>query len=386
MMQRHFYNITDIDLAEFSAICLQSVNAEDYPFSAEVQQNVVIYEGDRIRSLLGAEQAQDLKTELHHCLKDGPGVLVISKAFPDLHVIDRASKVFKEIIAEEKNITESRGDHFAKPGENERIWNALQKFCERDTEAFVAYYKNPVLRFISEAWLGPFYQLTSQVNIIKPGGQAQQPHRDYHLGFQEDAIVAEFPIASQIFSQLLTLQGAVAHTEMNTSAGPTLLLPFSQQYPLGYLAWRDSDFIDYFQHNAVQLPLNKGDAVFFSPALFHAGGNNTESSDRIANLLQVSSAFGKPMESVDRTKMTKLIYPLLLSGKQNKLFSPEETKSVCAVVVDGYSFPTNLDLDSPLAGSTPETVQSLIERALNEEWSVDRFCDCLDETTKRRLA
>jgi hypothetical protein len=81
-----------------------------------------------------------------------------------------------------------------------------------------------------------------------------------------------------------------------------------------------------------------------------------------------------------------MIYPLLLAGKQAKLFSPEETKSVCASVVDGYSFPTNLDLDSPLTASTPETVQVLIERALNEEWSDDRFCECLDETTKRRLA
>ncbi|MBT6854501.1 MAG: phytanoyl-CoA dioxygenase, partial [Nitrospina sp.] len=269
---------------------------------------------------------------------------------------------------------------------NERIWNALQKFCERDPEAFVAYYNNPVLRFISEAWLGPFFQMTSQVNIIKPGGQAQLPHRDYHLGFQDDSLVAEFPISSQMLSQFLTLQGAVAHTDMNTSAGPTLLLPFSQQYPLGYMAWRDSEFIEYFQHNAVQLPLKKGDAVFFSPALFHAGGNNTESSDRIANLLQVSSAFGKPMESVDRTKMTKLIYPVLLAGKQAKLLSPEETISVCASVVDGYSFPTNLDFDSPLAGSTPETVQALIERGLNEEWSASQFCECLDDATKRRLA
>ena len=386
MMPRHFYNITDIDLAEFAAICSQTVNAEDYPFSSNVQQKVIIYEGDRIRSLLCAEQAQDLKTELHHCLEDGPGVLVISQAFPDFHVIERATEVFKEIITDENNSTESRGDHFAKPGENERIWNALQKFCERDTEAFVAYYNNPVLRFISEAWLGPFFQMTSQVNIIKPGGQAQLPHRDYHLGFQDDSLVAEFPISSQMLSQFLTLQGAVAHTDMNTSAGPTLLLPFSQQYPLGYMAWRDSEFIEYFQHNAVQLPLEKGDAVFFSPALFHAGGNNTESSDRIANLLQVSSAFGKPMESVDRTKMTKLIYPVLLARKQAKLLSPEETKSVCASVVDGYSFPTNLDFDSPLAGSTPETVQTLIERGLNEEWSAGRFCECLDDATKRRLA
>jgi hypothetical protein len=55
-------------------------------------------------------------------------------------------------------------------------------------------------------------------------------------------------------------------------------------------------------------------------------------------------------------------------------------------VVDGYSFPTNLDLDSPLAGSAPETVQTLIERALNEEWPIERFCEGLDEATKRKLA
>ena len=173
---------------------------------------------------------------------------------------------------------------------------------------------------------------------------------------------------------------------MNTSSGPTLLLPFSQQYQHGYLAWRNPEFIDYFQHNAVQLPLNKGDAVFFSPALFHAGGNNTESSDRIANLLQISSAFGKAMESVDRTKMTKLIYPVLLAGKQSKLLSQDEMKTVATAVVEGYPFPTNLDSDSPLAGSAPETVQALMELALSEEWTADRFCDCLNEATKRKLA
>ena len=385
-MQRHLFNIDDIDIAEFEALCSQSVNAEDHPFSSDIEQKVVIYNGDSIRSVIGTPQAGELKNELHHCLKDGPGVLVIQKAFPNSQVIDRATEVFKEIISAEKNTTESRGDHFAKPGENERIWNALQKFCERDTEAFVAYYKNPILRFVSEAWLGPFFQMTSQVNIIKPGGQAQQPHRDYHLGFQDDSLISEFPVASQINSQFLTLQGAVAHTDMKTSSGPTLLLPFSQQYQLGYMAWRNPEFIEYFQNNCVQLPLKKGDATFFSPALFHAGGNNTESSDRIANLLQISSAFAKAMESVDRAKMTKLIYPVLLAGKQAKLLSADETKTVAASVVEGYPFPTNLDSDSPMEGSAPETVQALMERALSEEWSVDRFCDCLDEATKRRLA
>ena len=48
-----------------------------------------------------------------------------------------------------------------------------------------------------------------------------------------------------------------------------------------------------------------GRAAFFNPALFHAAGNN-RSADirRMANLLQVSSAYGRAMESVDRAKMS----------------------------------------------------------------------------------
>jgi ectoine hydroxylase-related dioxygenase (phytanoyl-CoA dioxygenase family) len=32
---------------------------------------------------------------------------------------------------------------------------------------------------ICEAWLGPGYAMTTQTNIVKPGGKAQAPHRDY---------------------------------------------------------------------------------------------------------------------------------------------------------------------------------------------------------------
>ena len=79
-MQRHLFNIDDIDIAEFEALCSQSVNAEDHPFSSDIEQKVVIYNGDSIRSVIGTPQAGELKNELHHCLKDGPGVLVIQKA------------------------------------------------------------------------------------------------------------------------------------------------------------------------------------------------------------------------------------------------------------------------------------------------------------------
>ena len=73
----------------------------------------------------------------------------------------------------------------------------------------------------------------------------------------------------------------------------------------GYLALNRSEFRAYFDEHHVQLPPEKGDVVFFNPALFHAAGNN-RSADirRVANLLQVSSAFGRAMETVDRLTMS----------------------------------------------------------------------------------
>ena len=59
-----------------------------------------------------------------------------------------------------------------------------------------------------------------------------------------------------------------------------------------------------FGEHHVQLPLTKGDAVFFNPALFHAAGSNTTSDvRRMANLLQISSAFGRAMDAVDRADL-----------------------------------------------------------------------------------
>jgi ectoine hydroxylase-related dioxygenase (phytanoyl-CoA dioxygenase family) len=39
---------------------------------------------------------------------------------------------------------------------------------------------------VFEAWLGPGYRVTAQTNIVKPGGRAQQPHRDYREATSSD--------------------------------------------------------------------------------------------------------------------------------------------------------------------------------------------------------
>jgi ectoine hydroxylase-related dioxygenase (phytanoyl-CoA dioxygenase family) len=365
-----------VSLADFSRICTQRASADEYPLCTEVLRNVPIYQARTLRN----SDRLSVMNELHRVFLDGPGVMVVRGGYEDLDVVDRHSQVFAAIFANEA-AQGVAADHFAKAGSNGRIWNVLQKAALQSPESFVEYYANPLLGLISESWLGPGFQVTAQVNVVHPGGQAQQPHRDYHLGFQTDAEVERFPLPLHVLSQYLTLQGAVAHSDMPLETGPTQLLPFSQQYALGYLAWRRTDFIDYFQQHAVQLPLNKGDLLFFNPALFHAAGTNrTPDRQRMANLLQISSAFGKPMEATDRERMMLAIYPVLLANPAL------DAQAVIACTADGYSFPTNLDTDPPLLGLAPQTGQQLMLQALDERWPYSDFAAAVSRMRDKRQA
>src|SRR3954471_9544327 len=282
----------------FAALVEQTTDLTAYPHADRVEQNVLIYDSDRLRAATTTESGRDdVSAELVRALTDGPGVVVFEAAFPDHAVVDRVTAVFDEIIAEEAAAGGAAGDHFAAPGANSRVWNALEKLAVRAPEAFVAYYANDVVALASSAWLGPSYQVTSQVNVVRPGGRAQEPHRDYHLGFLADEEVARYPAHVHALSPVLTLQGAVAHTDMPLESGPTLYLPYSHQYLPGYLAWRRDDVKALFAGRHVQLPLRKGDAAFFNPAVLHGAGSNVSADvQRTANLLQVSSAFGRAME------------------------------------------------------------------------------------------
>ncbi|AZE89120.1 phytanoyl-CoA dioxygenase family protein [Pseudomonas orientalis] len=365
-----------VSLADFSRICAQRASADEYPLCTEVLRNVPIYQAGTLRN----SDRLSVMNELHRVFLDGPGVMVVRRGYEDLDVVDRHSQVFAAIFANEA-AQGVAADHFAKAGSNGRIWNVLQKAALQCPESFVEYYANPLLGLIAESWLGPGFQVTAQVNVVHPGGQAQQPHRDYHLGFQTDAEVERFPLPLHVLSQYLTLQGAVAHSDMPLESGPTQLLPFSQQYALGYLAWRRTDFIDYFQQHAVQLPLNKGDLLFFNPALFHAAGTNrTPDRQRMANLLQISSAFGKPMEATDRERMMLAIYPVLLANPAL------DAQAVIACTADGYSFPTNLDTDPPLQGLAPQTGQQLMLQALDERWPYSDFAAAVTRMRAKRQA
>jgi ectoine hydroxylase-related dioxygenase (phytanoyl-CoA dioxygenase family) len=366
-----WFTADDCRLEDFRAIVETITDPADYPYADEVRDNVLVY-GARLRNHIATPAGRrDVQAELARALADGPGIVVFAGAFPDTGVVDRATAVFEAMIAEQKAAGVVGGDHFATPGANDRIWGALDKFAVRDPEAFAAYYGNEVLALVSEAWLGRGYQVTSQVNVVNPGGKAQVAHRDYHLGFMSEEQALAYPAHVHRLSPVMTLQGAVAHCDMPVETGPTMYLPHSQKYAPGYVAFHQPEFTGYFDEHFVQLPLRKGDAAFFNPALFHGAGTN-RSADvrRMANLLQVSSAFGRAMETVDRTAMCRALYPALLAQKASG--GDERTlHNVVAASAEGYAFPTNLDRDQPIGGLAPETQAELVQRALQEEWAVE---------------
>ncbi|MGV9349810.1 phytanoyl-CoA dioxygenase family protein [Streptomyces spiralis] len=371
----------DCDLDAFRALVERTTDLAGHPHASAVEQGVLVYDRER---LVAAGDRAAVQAELVHALDEGPGVVVVRGAFPDPTVVDRTTAVFDALIAGQRAAGNTAGDHFARPGSNDRVWNALEKAARYDPESFADYYANDVLALVSRAWLGPGYQVTSQVNVVNPGGAAQTVHRDYHLGFLTGEAAAAYPAHVHRLSPVLTLQGAVAHCDMPVESGPTLFLPHSQRYEPGYLAWRLPAFQAYFAEHHVQLPLAKGDAVFFSPALFHAAGANRSSGiRRMANLLQVSSAFGRAMETVDREAVVNAVFPVLLKRKAEGV-GEDWLERVVAASAEGYPFPTDLDSDPPVEGLAPPSQADLVRRAVREEWTPGALRDELRTAAERR--
>jgi ectoine hydroxylase-related dioxygenase (phytanoyl-CoA dioxygenase family) len=371
------------DLEDFKREIAREANAADYPLAASIEKNVPIYDGAEIRKVaVDDEGRKAVMAEWAEVLMTGPGILVFKNATTDMDAMDMMSANFNAIIKDQHAAGTSAGDHFAKPGANDRIWNALEKVALRDPACFARYYANDMIAMVSQSWLGLGYQVTSQVNVVNPGGSAQSMHRDYHMGFQTAAQIAEFPSHAHLLSPALTLQGAVAHCDMPVETGPTLYLPFSQTYAPGYFAYSLPEFQTYFTEHHVQLPLAKGDMAFFNPALFHAAGTNrTKDVRRMANLLQVSSAYGRAMEAMDRARMSASLYPAL----QDLKLDLRAVRNAIAACAEGYAFPTNLDRDPPIGGLAPESQAALMQRALDEGWELAKFQFALDAQAHKKL-
>lgn len=367
----------DCDIADFARHVERETRAADHPHAAEIVKNIPVYDGDALRRTFADEEtARAIMAEFNRVFSAGPGIIAIRGGHPDIAMLDEVTEALSAIIAAEEAAQPGRGDHFAAAGANSRLWNAHEKLGIRDPALFARYNANEIVRRVAEAWLGPCYQMTTQVNVVRPGGKAQTPHRDYHMGFQTEEILRHYPASQHALSALLTLQGAVAHSDMPLESGPTKLLPYSQSYLPGYIAVNRPDFRAWFEANHVQLPLEKGDMVFFNPATFHAAGENrTTNVQRFANLMQIGSAYGRSIEIVDRSRLSQAVYPHLKALAESGAFSAREVDNIVAATAEGYPFPANLDLDAPVGGMAPASQQDVMRKALAERWPPKRLSD-----------
>jgi ectoine hydroxylase-related dioxygenase (phytanoyl-CoA dioxygenase family) len=380
MRQRGWFFADECSVDDLRRHVQVETRLADFPHASRIESNVVIYEGARLRAAIAnPDSRRAVMAEIAGALSVGPGVIAIRDAYLDTSVVDNATDVYRTVIEEQNAAGSRRGDHYAKPGANDRVWNSLEKLAVREPSTFVDYFSNELLALVAASWLGPRYQFTTQINVVNPGGEAQSPHRDYHLGFMETHEAEMYPEHIHGLSPLLTLQGAVAHTDMPLETGPTYYLPHSQKYPMGYVAWKREEFRNFVNANFIQVALRKGDASFFNPAVFHAAGTNrTREVRRMANLFQMNSPFGRAIETIDTKRVCLAVYEALRERVRQGM-KVDEWLSVVAASAEGYPFPTNLDRDVPIDRLTPPAQSDIMTTALLEFWSLDRFAKELDE-------
>lgn len=379
---------SDCRLEDFVALINDTLTTEEVPFASEVVSHVPVYLMPELQDTLNNPgERKRLLSEWAHVMLNRSGVVVLRKTFEDTRIIDKATERYLSLIDQEKAQSGDKADHFAAKGSNDRLWNSLQKLAKTDPATFIDYHANPTIDAVCESWLGPGYQVTAQINLVHPGGKAQQPHRDYHMGFQTAETCEQYPMHVHSLSPVLTLQGAIAHCDMPVDSGVTQLLPFSQRYQPGYLAYRLAAFKECFQENYVQIALEKGDAVFFNPALFHAAGDNkTQNIKRLANLLQISSAYGRSLENIDRESMCNWVYPELKKRHDEGTLSEAQQHALIAATAEGYSFPTSMDTDPPVGGLAPETQHQVVARCLKDGASVARLSEELQALSLKQRA
>ena len=190
-----------------------------------------------------------------------------------------------------------------------RSWRCARRRCSRPTTPTTSW------RPCATPGLVPATRSPPRSMWFNPGGAAQTVHRDYHLGFQTSAQAARYPAHVHRLSPVLTLQGAVAHLGHGSRDRPHHVPAALAEVPArlpGLLAAPVAGSTS--RRIMCSCRCARGDAVFFDPALFHAAALiRTAGVRRMASLLQVSSAFGRAMEAVDRGRMCAAVFPALLA-------------------------------------------------------------------------
>lgn len=132
---------SDCRISDFARLLDQETLLADYQYASDTNRGVLFYSAEVIRAQAAEpEPREQIADELARALLSGPGIVVFTGAFDTEHALDQTTALFSGIVAEQHASGIVNGDHFAKPGANDRIWNALQKLAITAPELFVRYY------------------------------------------------------------------------------------------------------------------------------------------------------------------------------------------------------------------------------------------------------
>ena len=176
----------------------QTPDLADYPHAAEVVQRVLIYDAATLRQATrtGSATGTRWRRELIRAFTDGPGVVGVPRRVrrpvgrrPGQRGVRRDDRASSASAAAAAATTSPRPAPTTGCGTRWRSWRCATRTRSSTTTPTT-----------SSPWWprrgsGPAYQMTSQVNVVRPGGVAQDPHRDYHLGFLSDEVAAALPRA-----------------------------------------------------------------------------------------------------------------------------------------------------------------------------------------------
>ena len=374
------------DIEEFTAEVERRADPAQYPLASMLVSNVPIYNCDAIRAAAGdPDSRKALMAEWAWAMREGSGIVVFRKCFDDLDPVDAVTRVFFQIIDEQRRENKASGDHFAKPGANDRVWNALEKLALRDPQAFARYYANDVDRdgLAGLARNGLSDHLAGQLRQSRRRGAVGASRLSHGLSDAPRRSQA-FPLHAHQLSPFLTLQGAVAHCDMPIESGPTLYLPFSQTFAPGYFAYRRPEFAAYFDEHHVQLAARQGRCgVLQSRAVPR---RRPQPDDRRAPHRQSAAGLLAvwTRDGIGRSRphgegaFSRRCPPRTISA-------PASERNVIAASAEGYAFPTNLDRDPPIGGLAPQSQAQLMAKALAEGWTPEAFGKAVDEHAARRL-
>ena len=306
-----YFGKSDCSAEAFLDLLEDRLSVSELNFAGSVEKNIPIYSASEIEPTLSSDQRQALMAEWAYVFSQRSGIVVIKGALSDMETIDQITDLFNTIIEEER-LESSGGDHFGERGANDRIWNSLQKLCLRDPKLFARYFASPAIAAVSEAWLNGPCKMTTQVNLVRPGGKPQVCHRDYHLGFMTLEQAERFPAHAHLFSGGLTLQGAIAHCDVPIpKAAPQNCCPIHNALRRA-ISRRNCQNLERFLKSVLyNCPSKKVTLSFSTQRSFMRRGKTVLQIFIVWSTYCKSLPMGRSLEQIDRPSMLKALYPAL---------------------------------------------------------------------------